>query len=289
MPVAPPRPRLPPLNSLRAFEAAARCGGFRAAADELSVTPAAVSQHVRALEDWTGTALFVRQSRGVTLTEEGARVRGAFTMAFDALGLAVTELRKTAHAPSLTIATLPAIAQLWLTPRLGRLRETLGQRQISVHALETAPNMLRDLYDISIFIGPTDSGLVLAQDLTFPVCAPAVAAKITSPEDLSRHVLLHDASWDADWSTWARACDVGLPGCDDGPRYSLYSLALAEAKAGAGIALGHAVLVQDALDDGSLVCPLPLKATTGQALIMQLGPAFSTAEAEAIMQAFMAG
>lgn len=289
MSVAPPRPRMPPLNALRAFEAAARCGGFRAAAEELSVTPAAVSQHIRALEEWAGVALFVRQSRGVTLTDDGARVQAAFTMAFDGLGLAVAELRQAASAPHVTIATLPAIAQLWLTPRLGRLRAVLGKRQVSVHALEAAPNMLRDLYDISLFVGPRDGGIVGADDVTFPVCAPELAAKITSPEDLARQTLLHDASWTRDWRDWARACDVALPHVEDGPRYSLYSLALAEAKSAAGVAMGHGFLVQDALADGSLVRPLSQEARTGRALVLQLGPAFSAADVEALTEVLTSG
>lgn len=285
MSVAPPRPRMPPLNTLRAFEAAARCGGFRAAAEELSVTPAAISQHIRALEEWAGVALFVRRSRGVTLTDDGARVQAAFTNAFDALGGAVAELRQAAKAPPVTIATLPAIAQLWLTPRLGRLRAVLGQRQVSVHALEAAPNLRRDLYDISLFIGPRDGGKVIANDVIFPVCSPAVATTINAPKDLSQHVLLHDASWARDWRDWALACGASLPNAEDGPRHSLYSLALAEAKAGAGVALGHGFLVQDALDDGSLIRPLPQVVTTDRALILQLGPAFNEEDAMAVTEA----
>lgn len=289
MSVAPPRPKMPPLNTLRAFEAAARCGGFRAASEELGVTPAAVSQHIRALEEWAGATLFIRQSRGVTLSEDGARVQGAFTQAFDALGVAVADLRQSAVAAPVTIATLPAIAQLWLTSRLGRLRAALGPRQVSVHALEAPPNMLRDLYDISLFIGPRDSGIVVADDVVFPVCAPELAVQIRAPDDLARQVLLHDASWASDWSDWARVCGVGLPNVEDGPRHSLYSLALAEAKAGAGIALGHSFLVQDALADGSLVQPLPHEVPTDHALILGLGPAFSEPDAQAIRDALLAG
>lgn len=287
MSVAPHRPKMPPLNTLRAFEAAARCGGFRAAAEELSVTPAAVSQHIRALEDWAGVPLFVRQSSGVRLSEEGARVRAAFSHAFDALGLAVAALRQSAPAGPVTIATLPAIAQLWLTPRLSAVRAALGARQVSVHALEAAPNMLRDLYDISLFVGPQDAGIVVARDVTFPVCAPKMAATITTPADLAQQTLLHDASWAGDWRDWARTCGVTLPHAEDGPRHSLYALALAEAKSGAGVAMGHGFLVQDALDDGSLVRPLPQEAETGRALVLRLGPAFSTADVAALNEVLM--
>lgn len=288
MSVAPNRPKMPPLNTLRAFEAAARCGGFRAAAEELSVTPAAVSQHIRALEDWAGVPLFVRQSSGVRLSEEGTRVRAAFSHAFDALGLAVAELRQSAPAGPVTIATLPAIAQLWLTPRLSAVRAAVGGRQVSVHALEAAPNMLRDLYDISLFVGPEDAGIVVAKDVTFPVCAPEVAAMIFSPEHLTNQTLLHDASWANDWSDWAQTCGVILPQGEDGPRHSLYALALAEAKSGAGVAMGHGFLVQDALDDGSLVRALPHEAATGRALILRLGPAFSATDAAALTEVLVA-
>lgn len=288
MSVAPHRPKMPPLNTLRAFEAAARSGGFRAAAEELSVTPAAVSQHIRALEEWAGVPLFVRQSSGVRLSEEGARVQAAFSHAFDALGLAVAELRQSATAAPATIATLPAIAQLWLTPRLKAVRAALGARQVSVHALEAAPNMLRDLYDVSLFVGPATEGIVVARDVTFPVCAPEVAEMITTPKDLADQTLLHDASWAGDWRNWARTCGVALPNAEDGPRHSLYALALAEAKSGAGIAMGHGFLVQDALADGSLVRALPHEAETGRALVLRLGPAFSAADVDALTETLLA-
>ncbi len=252
------------------------------------MTPAAVSQHIRALEHWAGADLFIRQSRGVTLTDNGARVQAGFTDAFDALGRAVADLRQSAGALPVTIAALPAIAQLWLTPRLSRLRAVLGSRQVSVHALEQPPNMLRDLYDMSVFIGPRDGGVVLAEDTVFPVCAPAVAAQITTASDLARFNLLHDASWARDWRIWAQACGVSLPNIEDGPRYSLYSMALAEAKAGAGIAMGHSFLVRDALDAGSLVRPVPLSVTTGHALILRLGPAIGAPDVVAIKHALLA-
>lgn len=288
MSVAPSRPKFPPLNTLRAFEAAARCGGFRAAGDELGVTPAAVSQHVRALENWAGAALFMRKTNGVTLTEDGARVQGAFTHAFDALGAAVAELRQSAATPPITIATLPAIAQHWLSPRLHLLRAALGARQVSVHALEDPPNMLRDLYDISLFLGPEDSGMVLAKDVIFPVCAPDVAAQIRTPHDLAQQILLHDASWSEDWTDWAQASGVDLPNVEDGPRYSLYSLTLAEAQSGAGVAMGHGFLVEEALRDGRLVRPVPMEVARPGALILKLGPAFDPSDARAVTNALRA-
>ena len=296
MPVSPPRPALPPLNALRAFEVAARLGGFLAAAEELGVTPGAVSQQVRILEDWAGVTLFERRSRGVRLTQDGARVAGDMTRAFDELGRAVGALRAGVDAPTITLATLPSIAQLWLPSRLGALRAALGHRQVSVTALEAPPNLLRESYDLSIFFLPSDSGHSIAPDLMFPVCAPALADQIRTPEDLAGMTLLHDASWSGDWRHWAELSRVALPSPHAGPRYSLYALVLAEAKAGAGVAMGHFPLVKDALQDGSLVRPLVQAEAfshrlyrdgigTGKRLCVQVSPRFSDTEAEAIQRA----
>ncbi|WP_292557607.1 LysR family transcriptional regulator, partial [Mesorhizobium sp.] len=114
MAVNPPRPRMPPLNALRSFEAAARYESFAKAADELSVTPAAVSHQVKALEAWLGAPLFVRHAQGLHLTDAGRAALPAFSTAFDAMGLAVQELRIAAPRPQVSIAALPSIAQLWL-------------------------------------------------------------------------------------------------------------------------------------------------------------------------------
>src|SRR5262245_56225347 len=122
MAVDPPRPRMPPLNALRAFEAAARHESFAKAADELGVTPAAISHQVKALEEWLGAALFVRHAQGLYLTDAGRAAMPAFSAAFEAMGLAVQELRVHAPRPQITIAALPSIAQLWLAPKLPALR-----------------------------------------------------------------------------------------------------------------------------------------------------------------------
>ena len=112
MSISPPRPKGPPLNALRAFEAAARLGGFTPAADELCVTPGAISQHIKSLEDWAGSPLFVRRSQGVSLTELGESVAAEFSTAFDAMGNAVRALRTRAAQSSINIAALPSVAQL---------------------------------------------------------------------------------------------------------------------------------------------------------------------------------
>ena len=112
MPVSPPRPKGPPLNALRAFEAAIRLGGFAQAADELCVTPGAISQHIKALEDWAEAPLFERRSQGVVPTEFGLSLAEPFATAFDSIGQAVRHLRSGAQQETIHIAALPSVAQL---------------------------------------------------------------------------------------------------------------------------------------------------------------------------------
>lgn len=266
MPVNPPRPKSPHLNALRAFEAAARLGGFAAAADELSVTPGAVSQQIRILEDWVGAPLFRRQSHGVRLTKLGESVAGDFTRAFDLIGDGVHRLRSGAHDPTIRIAALPSVAQLWLSPRLPAIRRAMPDLTISVTALETPPNLRREMFDISIFIRPADEATAIAQDMIFPVCAPELAKSLNSPDDLSGQTLLHDITWREDWAHWLSHAEGPVGAAADGPVFSLYAIALEEARNGAGVLIGHAALVERDLATGTLVAPFEPRVPTGRVL-----------------------
>jgi len=272
MSVSPPRPKGPPLNALRAFEAAARLGGFANAADELCVTPGAVSQHIKALEEWIGADLFERRSQGVRLSAFGAEVAPGFAEAFDAMGAAVHGMRSAARHKTLHIAALPSVAQLWLSPRLPKVRVALPELSISVSAVEAPPNLARELFDLSLFIRrPTGRAreTVLARDVIFPVCTPVIAARLETPADLMHQTLLHDALWPGDWALWGGVAlpDHRLP--DKGPRFSLYSIALEEARNGAGVLMGHQSLVEAALASGDLVAPFAAKVETGKALVLE--------------------
>ncbi|UXX83342.1 LysR family transcriptional regulator [Roseovarius pelagicus] len=272
MSVSPPRPKGPPLNALRAFEAAARLGGFAAAAEELSVTPGAISQHIRSLEDWTGALLFERRSQGVRLTAAGAALLPGFTDAFNQMGQAVRALRALGNMRTLHIAVLPSVAQLWLAPRLPALRAALPGARISISALEMPPNLDREMFDLSLFLREptgTQQEDILADDWILPVCCPTLAAGIAEPSDLTGHTLLHDAIWAGDWAHWTQAVGCELPDGEDGPQFSLYALAMAEAQSGAGVLMGHEVLVSRALEHGELVAPLPNRVSTGKALVLE--------------------
>lgn len=270
MAVNPPRPRMPPLNALRAFEAAARHESFAKAADELGVTPAAVSHQVKALEAWLGSALFARHAQGLHLTEAGRAALPAFSTAFDAMGLAVQELRISAPRPQVSIAALPSIAQLWLAPRLPALRSALPALRPSIHALEEPPDFRREPFDLAIFLtrhAPAGSrAFKLCDDVIFPVCAPALARQLKTPTDLSSQLLLWDTTWTGDWSLWFEAAGVKGPSIDTGSEFSLYSMALQAAIDGAGVLMGHEALVSRALAAGSLVAPFPRRVATGLSL-----------------------
>ena len=258
MPVAPPRPKAPPLTALRAFEAAARLGSFAAAADELGVTPGAVTAHVKALEADIGALLFDRHPRGVRLTALGAAALPKFTSAFDALGQAVQSLWASAAPRVVHMATLPALAQLWLSPRLPALRAAAPEIAISITAMEAPPNLKRAPYDLSLFYsdGP---GTVLEPDVIFPVCAPSLAARLTSPADLANLPCLSDAVWAQDWDHWLAS--VGATIVPRGPVFSLYALAVEEAVNGAGVLIGHSTLVASHLARGTLVAPFAQQVT----------------------------
>lgn len=264
MPVAPPRPKDLPLTALRAFEAAARLDGFAAAAQELGVTPGAVTAHIKQLERILGAPLFTRTARGVRLTPLGQQALPQFTQAFDALGMAVNDLRAAASPRTVHIATLPAIAQLWLSPRLPALRAAAPDITVSITALEQPPNLKRSPYDLSLFYSDDPQGCI-APDTIFPVCAPALAARMTTPQDIARFPCLSDASWSDDWHIWAQSLPVP-PAIAQGPTFSLYALAVEETVNGAGLLIGHETLVANHLGDGRLVAPFPQRVTLDRCL-----------------------
>ncbi len=272
-----PRPSLPGLNALRAFEAAARHESFARAAEELNVTPGAVAQQVKALEAWLGTPLFRRLSQGLRLTVAARPALPAFVAAFDALGSAVRELRDSVGPAELRVAALPALAQLWLSPRRAAVAALGSGGGVSIAALEAPPDFGRELYDLALFY--TEGGLPgaevipIREDLIFPVCSPALLkgdGPLRRPADLAGQVLLHDASWRSDWPLWLDRAGARTVDGAAGPRFSLYSLAQEAAVEGAGVLMGHEALVARAIARGDLVAPFALKVPTGKSLSLIL-------------------
>jgi LysR family glycine cleavage system transcriptional activator len=261
MAVNPPRPPLPPLKALRVFEAAARLGGFAVAADELSVTPGAVAQQIRKLEEWLGVELFERTAQGVHLPEHGRRIALQISQALDELAAASRELRQLAGPRPLHLAASPAVAQLWLRPRLARLKAALGGAQISVTAIESPPDLEREMFDAAVFFlsdGEVPHGasvMPIEEDVIVPVCAPALAKELATPDGLARQTLLHDSMWRADWARWLDRVQGPAALAESGPVYSLYSMGVDAALAGEGVLMGHVPLIRTLLDTGQLVKP----------------------------------
>ena len=263
------RRRLPPLNALRAFEAAARHLNFSRAADELSVTPGAVSQQSQNLEDYIGASLFKRTPRGLLLTDAAQTALPALREAFDRLAEAASLLTAAVDGRRLTLTAPPSFAAKWLVPRLGRFEVAHPQVDVWLSADMDLVDFATGDVDLAVRYGgglyPGLETQKLMQETVIPVLSPELAAAnpVAEPADLTRHVLLHDGSPSADescpdWTMWLAA--RGVKGVDGtrGPRFNQSSLVIEAAVAGRGVALAKRTLAQDDLDAGRLVAPWPI-------------------------------
>jgi len=259
--------RIPPLNAIRAFEAAARNLSFTHAADELNVTQAAISHQIKSLEQWLGLPLFRRLNRAVSLTEEGAAYLPAATQALDGLASATARLMRDGDSRSVTVTTLDSFAAQWLMPRLKHFRMRHPEIDVRILPSDGLVDFNRQEVDMAVRYGAGQwPGLVAIPLMTeeiFPVCSPALLKgpnPLRRPEDLAHHTLLHDEMFidngEVDWRTWLRT--VGADGVVDserGPFFSHSFLVVQAAIDAQGVALGRGVLVVDALADGRLVRP----------------------------------
>ncbi|HLI66806.1 MAG TPA: transcriptional regulator GcvA [Caulobacteraceae bacterium] len=263
------RRRLPPLNALRAFEAAARHLNFSRAADELSVTPGAVSQQIQNLEDYVGVALFKRTPKGLLLTDPAQIALPALREAFDRLAEAASMLTAAVDGRRLTVSAPPSFASKWLLPRLGDFETAHPDVDVWVSAGMELTDFASGEVDLAVRYGagryPGLEVSRLMQETVLPVASPDLLAQhpLDSPADLANHVLLHDGSPDADescpdWTMWLAA--RGVKGVDGarGPRFNQSSLVIEAAVAGRGVALAKRTLAQADLDAQRLVAPLQI-------------------------------
>ena len=255
---------LPPLNALRAFESAGRHLSFTRAAAELNVTPAAVSQQVKALEAQLGVALFRRLTRALRLTEAGRAALPTLSLGFDKLAQGVEEMRARCESGLLTISVSPSFGALWLVPRLERFRGRHPDIEIRIDGTDRRVDLARDEADVALRYGPGGyPGLRVDRlfgQVNTPVCSPALLDTehpLRRPDDLRHHSLLH-IDWkdaEASWRMWLLA--AGLHDIDPtrGPRFSLESMAVQAALDGQGVALVGDMLVADELAAGRLLRP----------------------------------
>ncbi len=250
---------LPSLYGLRAFEAAGRLLSFKLAALELHVTPGAVSQQIRALEDSLAVKLFRRASRAVELTKEGQALLPVLTSSFQRIADAARKLKNDQHTGILTVTVIPSFAARWLVPRLGRFREAHPDIDVRISPSARLVDFAREDVDLGIRRGlgryPGLSSERLMTEEYFPVCAPRLLegrARLKAPDDLRNHVLLHDESYQS-WQTWLAFHRLRGIDASRGPIFDDASMALEAAIEGQGIALSRSALAVDALARGQLV------------------------------------
>jgi LysR family glycine cleavage system transcriptional activator len=256
--------RLPPMTTLRSFEAAARLLSFSKAAEELHVTHGAVSRAVRHLEDHLGVQLFKRQVRAIQLTAAGVSYALAVREILDRLAAATLAISSDQSNGTLNVSTLDSFAAKWLIPRLFRFRQAHPEIDVRLATSEKLANFVNDGMDIAIRYGrgryPGLSAELLLQEDLYPVCSPSLQCgphPLRSPSDLVHHTLIHD-DFHIDWSIWLKA--AGVEGIDPhrGPRFASSDHAVQAAIQGEGVVLGRSALVADDLAAGKLVRPFAL-------------------------------
>jgi LysR family transcriptional regulator, glycine cleavage system transcriptional activator len=252
--------RLPSLNAMRAFEAAARHESFTDAATELFVTHAAISRHIRDLEDYLGTELFTRTGRGVKLTEAGQRFGAQLTPLFDQMSDAAREAAAVGAARTLKVSVEPALASRWLVPRLGRFNDLHPDIELSIDATNRLVDFHADDVDIGIRYGRGEWDDIemskLADVVIFPVCAPNLARQGLAPSELADETLLHEdrKQW---WKDWLAVAGVREEMDWRGTVFQNH-LAIEAAEAGQGFALGDNILCTDSLVEGWLSRPFAI-------------------------------
>ena len=263
------RRRLPPPNWLRAFEAAARHLSFTAAARELHVTPSAVSQQVRLLEQHLREPLFHRLPRGLQLTTAGAAFLPVVSDAFERMAARVEEVFSRNHRGVLAVRMNTVFAVCWLAPRLQEFRASHPNVDIRINTSVWPGDTESEAFALEVRLGAGEwpglrSELIMEETLT-PVCAPAVLLAhpgLKVPSDVLSHPLLHVLGNREGWPAWLDAVGVefisGSRAAGSEILLDTSAVALELASAGAGIALGHRSLVSGHLDSGRLVAPFEL-------------------------------
>lgn len=249
--------RLPPLSTLRVFEAAARHLSFKEAAEELLVTPSAVSRSIQVLEDWLGTPMFVRGNRTLALTEAGAAYVPHVRAALDGLARATEQVPGHRSAGILTLSAAPTFGLRWLMPRLGRFKAEHPSIRITLDTSQRHVDFLRDNVDLAIRMGqgdwPDAEALHLVTEELIPVCAPSLADRLGDFQGLREQPLIHVSSTGTDWAFWCRARGVEGLDLEGGLRFDTIQYALNAAIAGLGVALGRRPLIEADLAAGDLV------------------------------------
>ena len=254
--------QIPPLTWLRAFEAAARHRSIKGAAEELSVTPAVISQQVSALEKHLGIELFRRAHHRLFLMVAGESYLPKLKQAFDLIASGTRELYAGEHQDTLTVRVPSSFSILWLAPRLERFHARCPHLAIRLTALGRETEFPTAEIDLEIRNGtgrwPGVESVLLLEEEVSPVCSPLLAhgpRPLQTPSDLLRHKLLHVNGYLEDWRMWFRAAGVELPEVPVGDLFDQSVTAIQAAASGFGVALGRTALVANELSAGRLIAP----------------------------------
>lgn len=264
--------RLPPLTALRAFEAAARHMSFAKAAEELYVTPAALSYQIKNLETDLNQPLFRRLNRAVELTEAGKALAPGVSDAFESLRAAVRHVNSLNTSRPFSVTAGPAFTAKWLAPRIYRFVERHPDIEIRFTASLKRMSFETDDVDAAIRFSRMEEEPgcyveTLVEELMAPLCTPEIAAQLKTPADLQNFRLVHDESLSfmaepPNWGFWLSAVGVEFD-WEHGPRFSNADQVLGAAVGGGGVALGRLSLAADDMAAGRLVAPFDLAIDTG--------------------------
>ena len=254
---------IPPLNALKAFESAARHASFTRAAEELSISQAAISHQIKALEEWFETPLFTRAPRAVELTPAGRAYAEVLTKAFNLFAEGTRACLQQQSSSILSVSVLGSIASLWLLPRINHFRAARPDIRVRIVSMDHFADFVSDGVDVEIRYGdgnwPDLHVAKMREEDIFPVCSPSLlkgGIPLEKPEDLKKHNLIHDVMV-MDWREWLEHAGLGHLDIDTqvGVEFNRSHLVVNAAIAGYGVALGRGALVESALADGRLVRP----------------------------------
>lgn len=255
--------KYPPLNALRAFEAAARHKSFLLAAKELHVSAASISRFIKLLESDLGCTLFMRQANGVSLTDVGEQYWAAIRPSLHAIASVSQEYRRQEYRRTLQIVSIPAIAETWLVSRLWSFQQQHKNIEINL-VLDDQPVNLQD-NDTTIWLTYSDGDVAGAEAFAMPkdrltlVCNPKIAKSLASPTDIVDFPQLVDIDWQSDWRGWLTAADINVE-LNNRIDFERYSMVVNAAIAGTGVAIGHTALLETYLQQGTLVAPFAIDA-----------------------------
>ncbi len=272
--------RMYPLNALRAFEASARQLSFVRASEELSVTPAAVSHQVKRLEEYLGQPLFRRLRRGLLLTESGQLLLSELSDVFLRLDSAMERVIESDSRGTITLSVAPTFAVMWLIPRLQKFYTLNPDIDVRISTSLGLVDFQRDDYDAAIRLGSGEwiglEAIKLFDESVTPMCSPRLLEgpdPLMTPDDLSKHVLLHNHSMDYDpdaptWQSWLEAAGASGVDASRGTHFSLPDHGLQASIDGAGVVLGWRFLAAKDIEAGRVVEPFELALPLGSSFYL---------------------